>query len=160
MFREGCETNPLVQDYGAKNHKEFMLKILSGIKASELEQSLMLLPVSYVHQMIPAISQVLENYPLATELAIRCLHGLMKFHLPSLSLAEKQGLKIVGDLAEKRCKELRDTIGFNLAGLRFLNDRKVERDQIEEFREMIGDRKRRKRKKDKALKRAMLTLTV
>jgi len=137
-----------------------MLKTLSTIKASELEQSLMLLPVGYVHLMIPAISQVLENYPLSTELSVRCLHGLMKFHLPSLSLAKKTELKTVADLAEMRCQELKDTIGFNLAGLRFLNDRKVEKEEIEEFREMLGDRKRKKRKRDKALKRAMLTLSV
>jgi len=158
IFKAADNTNPLLVAQGAKNCKEFILKTLTGVKASELEQSLMLLPVAYVQGMIPAIATVLENYPLSTELAIRCLHSLMKFHLTSFSTADKQELKNVAELAEKRLKELRDTFGFNLAGLRFISARKSEKDEIEEFKEILGERKRKNKKKERALKRAMLSI--
>ena len=82
----------------------------------------------------------------------------MKFHLASVSLSDKQMLKRVADLAEKRQKELVDLIGFNLAGLNFLNDRRVEKEEVATFKEMIGERKGKVKKKERVLKRALLTV--
>jgi len=63
-------------------------------------------------------------------------------------------------LAEKRQKDLVDTIGFNLAGLKFLYEKKSQTAEIEIFREMVGDRKRKKTKKEKASKRALLKVNL
>lgn len=136
-----------------------MLKVLSVIKASELEQSIMLLPVSYVHLMVPALAQVLENFPLATELAIRCLASLMKFHFASLRMADKEILAKLSVLAEVRAAELKDIVGFNSAGLKFLQQCQIVNELAEEFQEILGERKRKKRKREKAVKRALLSVS-
>ena len=86
-----------------------MLKILASIKPSELEQSVMLLSGEYVNKMIPVIGEVLERFPFATELVLRCLYYLMKFHLAQVRLSDKQVLKRVADLAYKR----QGTCGFD-----------------------------------------------
>jgi U3 small nucleolar RNA-associated protein 12 len=158
VYKEDSPSNPLYTAYNARDKTEFMLKILTQIKASELEQSVMLLPVEYVNRLIPAIGEVLEAYPLATELILRCLYSLMKFHLASISLSDKDVLKRVADLAEKRQKYLVDMIGFNLAGLKFLSDRREVKEEIQTFREMIGERKRKRKKKETAMKRALLKI--
>ncbi|CAG7719401.1 unnamed protein product [Allacma fusca] len=129
--KEDSPSNPLFTAYGAKDKTEFILKILTGIKASELEQSVMLLPVEYVNRFIPVIGEV---------------------------LSDKDNLKRVASLAEQRQKYLVDMIGFNLAGLKFLSNRREEKQEIETFREMVGERKRKRKKKEAALKRALLKI--
>jgi len=160
VFKDkAADFHPLLQAYGARTHKEFMMKVLSVIKAAELEQSIMLLPVSYVHQMIPALEEVLENFPLATELAIRCLTGLMQFHFSSLRLADRSRMVHLAKMAAKRTTELKDILGFNIAGLKYLQESQVVGELAEEFQEILGEKKRRRRKREKAVKKALLTVS-
>lgn len=145
--------------YGAKNHEEFILKTMTMIKASELEQSVMLLPVEYVTVMTNAINSIFRNYPLATEGAFRCLHALMKFHRVTLSgNSDKNGFKAVATEAEKRCRELQDIVGFNLAALSHIQRKTHDKQKVQTFKEMVNERKRKRKSKEKALKRALLTI--
>jgi hypothetical protein len=158
IFKTQPTNCPLMAAYGAKTYNEFMLKILSGIKAADLEASIIMLPVAYVHAMVPVLIAILETYPLATELVIRTMHTLMKFHLPAVSFVKKDILKKMASLSKERVNELVHTVGFNLAGLKFINNAKMEKEMTEEFQEILSMRKRRKKNKEKALKRALLTV--
>lgn len=143
--------------HGAKSYEEFILQTLTMIKASELEQSIMLLPVEYVNLMTTAVHAIFENYPLATEGAFRCLNALMKFHRVNLSgNANSNSFQDVASAAGKRCRELQDIIGFNAAALNVIQNRKQDKEKILVFREMVSARKRKRKAKEKALKRALL----
>lgn len=157
IYRDKPDSHPLMLAYGAKTHDDFILRTLNMIKASELEQSIMLLPVAYVKIMTNAINDIFEKYPLATEGAFRCLHSLMKFHRVTLSgSADRSSFKSVADKAETRCKELQDIVGFNLAALGVIQNRKQDEEKIQTFKEMVNVRKRKRKTKEKALKRALL----
>ncbi|CAL8082924.1 unnamed protein product [Orchesella dallaii] len=157
IYKDRPDSHRLMDAYGAKTHEEFILKTINMIKASELEQSIMLLPIEYVKTMTVAITSIFENYPLATEGAFRCLNALMKFHRVTLAgYSDKDTFKTVAELAAKRCKELQDVVGFNLAALSMLQNKKQEKEKVQTFKEMVGDRKRKRKNKEKALKRALL----
>lgn len=157
IYRDKPDSHPLMDAYGARSHDDFILKTLNMIKASELEQSIMLLPVEYVKLMTSAVESIFEKYPLSTEGAFRCLHALMKFHRVTLSGAtDRSTFKSVAEKAEDRCKELQDIVGFNLAALGVMQSRKQDKEKVQTFREMVKDRKRKRKGKEKALKRALL----
>lgn len=157
-FEKQSDSDPLIVAYGAKSHQEFIYKLFTTIKSSELDQSLMLLPVSYVRKMVPAIHTLFTNFPMASELAVKLLAGLMKFHFTTLTSMEQKQLQDISELAGERLGMLKDTSGFNLAGLKFIYDRKLENIEVENFRELIGERKRTKKRKQDAIKRACLLL--
>lgn len=159
IFRDKPDTHPLMDAYGAKTYEDFILKTLTMIKASELEQSIMLLPVEYVKIMTNAINSIFETYPLATEGALRCLHSLMKFHRVTLSgSSDRSSFKDCANEAEKRCRELQDIVGFNLAALSHIQRKKEDKQKVETFKEMVHTRKRKRKAKEKALKRALLMI--
>jgi len=156
VFREKPETHPEIMAYGAKDYKEYIYNVFQSAKASEIEQSFLLLPVSYVHQMIPAIKVILENFPFATELALQLLETLMKFHLSTLNSVDKELLRSTCKLARERLTWLKDVIGFNLAAAKFQATQDEADDQEDSYKVLLGERKRKKRRKEKLLKRAIL----
>jgi len=158
--QENGDETALLAAYNARNKSDLMLKVLLGIKAAELETSLMLLPVSYVRGLLPILHSLLETYPLATELALKVLTYLMRFHWATLSSSDKAILRKLTGEAEQKLRELTDTVGFNIAGLRFIDNVKKEKDAVEQFREIVGDRNKKRKRKEKALRRAVLSMNT
>jgi U3 small nucleolar RNA-associated protein 12 len=110
--------NPLLMGASASDH---VLSSVAGVKSGDLEQALLLLPftdalrlLGYVVGWLRAGSRV--------ELLCRVAVLLLRLHLRQLSatpaargtLAELQGL------LRKRVQEVKDLMGFNLAGLEHL----------------------------------------
>ena len=64
-------------------------------------------------------------------------------------------------IVKKEVTEMKDVIGTNLAGLRFLSDRIEERRGVEMFTDTTTrqrERNKKKKKKERQLQRAVMTL--
>jgi hypothetical protein len=137
-----------------------MFKTLTSIKAAELQQSLKLLPVAYVQQLVPALHAMLERYPLCSELVVRCTCFLMQFHQATMQGLGKNVLQPFSALIENRLNHIHHLTGVNRAGLKCLYDTEKKREEEQMFREMLGEKKRKRKRREKALKvkRALLTI--
>jgi len=148
--------NPLLTAYDARNGQEFLFKSLSQIKAADLQQSLMMLPMGYVQDLVPALHSILQSYPLSVEIVVRCLVALMKFHLVTVRALDSKVLKSIAELGSARLSDLEKMVLVNKTALEFLYDAECEKEQEQMFRELAGERKRKRKKKEKAIKRAIL----
>ncbi|CAH0390476.1 unnamed protein product [Bemisia tabaci] len=129
----------------------------------ELEECLILLPFSSVCQLLELLVPLLKTPHHRTELVVRTLIFLIKVHHGPITSAYTilPTLRKLTQLARERIKELKDLNGTNLYGLLFLQ-RKIERDEgIDIFTEAVKDRRekdRRKRKREKVAKAAIIAL--
>jgi len=150
--------NPLFSAYDATDQLDFLYKNLSSIKGADLQQSLMMLPISYVEDLVPALRQILDRYPLSIELVVRCITVLLKFHLVTVRSLDTNLLRELTTVCSSRLEEFESMILVNHTALEFLYNDECEKEEEQTFREIAGERKRRRRKKEKALKRAVLLL--
>ncbi|KAK6631604.1 hypothetical protein RUM44_006133 [Polyplax serrata] len=153
----------LMVAYKTTNIEDFMIEILSKIRSSDLEEVLLLLPFSSVCEMLEMFPALFKQGK-SIELIISVFMFLIKIHhgpivsnrnlLPTIRKVKK--------LAFKQLNALRDTVGFNLYGLQYLQ-RSIEQKQgITLFRDATIERKekaKKRKRKIEATKRAVLTLT-
>ncbi|ROT67348.1 hypothetical protein C7M84_014583 [Penaeus vannamei] len=169
IYREQVEAGPtatphqlMTYVYNTADPLRFVLEVLRKIKSSELEEAVIMLPLDNILELMVVIKGLLENN-WDIELASRILVLAVRINLPQL-LSSPKAAPLVRSLAKllpKRIKEFKDMIGFNAAGLRHMKDRIEERSETQMFAEALENvqtsRKKRK-KKDRAVKRALLTI--
>ena len=99
--------------------EDYMAEVIGRIKSSELEETLLVLPLDVVTSLLEIIETLLTKN-LNCEVICRTFFFLIEIHFGPLTSAPhlKSSLVRVRDLAEKRLKELKNTVGFNLAALR------------------------------------------
>lgn len=146
-----------------ENAEDFMAQIISRIKSSELEVTLLVLPLDVVIRLIE-ILQVLLDKSIKCETVGRIFFFLIEIHFGPLSSSSsdvKQLIKDVRQKVEVSLNDLKDTVGFNLAAMGFIQNQRSQRDKIESFVEatMKFKEKRRKRKqKQRTIQTAILTV--
>ena len=146
-----------------ENAEDFMAEIISRIRSSELEETLLVLPLDIVIRFIE-ILQVLLDKNIKCETVGRIFFFLVEIHFGPLSSSSsdvKQLIKEVRQKVEQRLSDLKDTIGFNLAAMGFIQNQRSQRDKIESFvhATMKFKEKRRKRKqKQRTIQTAILTV--
>eukprot|EP00057_Strongylocentrotus_purpuratus_P012366 XP_011666840.1 PREDICTED: WD repeat-containing protein 3 [Strongylocentrotus purpuratus] len=131
-----------------------------GIGASsELEESLLVLPLDYVLQLLPILETLIQESR-EVELACRCLFFLLRIHHGQIT--SNQTLLPMIDRLRKttltKAKRLRDTIGFNQAGLQFLKDKLEAENEVQLFADATANFQTKKRKQKKRADRAILKL--
>jgi len=101
--------------------EDYMAEVIGRIKSSELEETLLVLPLDVVTSLLETIETLLTKN-LNSEVICRTFFFLIEIHFGPLTSAPhlKSSLVRVRDLAEKRLKELKNTVGFNLAALRWM----------------------------------------
>ena len=99
--------------------EDYMAEVISRIKSSELEETLLVLPLDIVTSLIEIIETLLQK-GLNCEVVCRTFFFLIEIHFGPLTSSPhlKSLIVRVRDLAEKRLKELKNNVGFNLAALR------------------------------------------
>ena len=156
------QPHPLMVVHNTTDPDRFLLSVLRQVKSSELEEALLVLPFHYVAGLFVLLERLLTR-GWDTELVARVVLFLVRLHHGPLSsaaslLAVFNGLKVA---ARRRVDQLRDRVGFNLAALHFLHAELEERQSVQLFAD-ASDRVKNKRKqrhnKDKANRRAVLTL--
>lgn len=148
--------NALLMAYKCDTPERYMLEMLRKIKSSELEESLLVLPFSYVIDLLKVLEVFIDS-AWEVELSCRCLFFLLRVHHGQIT-SNLVLLPVIDRLRQKtrdRVSELRDRIGFNRAGSEFMQ-RQIEMSQETIFfSDATGRYKERKKKK-----RAILAVKV
>jgi len=115
------DPHPILKAYQSSSPCRYVLDVLSKVKSSELEESLLVLPFSYVIDLLQLINEWLLKGWLI-ERVTRCMTFLLKIHHNQITTSPVL-LKTLESLKEHTSLSVqlvRDQVGFNLAGLRFL----------------------------------------
>jgi len=112
------ETNPLLLNLSPS---AYLLRTLKGIRSSDLEEALYVLPFSNVIQFFDYLNEwIIEGKDI--ELNCRCLFFLLKSHHNQL-IANKSIVKVLNSLRKNtriQLQQFKDIVGFNHAALNYL----------------------------------------
>ncbi len=142
--------------------EDFMTASLTKIKSSELEETLLVLPLDYVLNLVEIIETLLKKQ-IRSEIVVRTFFFLVEIHFGPLSASKtsKSLIRSVRDMVDRQVGELKSAVGFNLAALRHLQN---ERDEEEKVRALLEattkfkDKKRRKKQKQRAIQTAIISI--
>ncbi|KAM4795352.1 WD repeat-containing protein 3 isoform 1-T2 [Rhinophrynus dorsalis] len=147
--------HPILQAYGNISSSDYVLDVIKKVKSSELEESLLVLPFSYV----PDVLSLFRDYirlGLDVELICRCLFFLLRIHFGQIT-SNQMLLGVIEDLKNctiSRVSEVRDVMGVNMAGLQFLKREIESKEEVQFFAdatERFEERKRKRKKNEKLL---------
>lgn len=150
--------------YEAKTTVDFLLAVVKKIRASDLEESLLLLPFTNVREILDKLLKLVDDQSDEIELVCKIVlflfrihHRLIinnQFHLPSLT-------KLVKNL-ESSIVEARDMIGTNIHAMGLLQRRIEDVDKVELFKDSSKAKKVRdkKQKNRRIAKRLHMQITA
>ncbi|CAF0782132.1 unnamed protein product [Didymodactylos carnosus] len=136
--------------------ERYVLDTLKKIPSSDLEAALLLLPFDYVQKFLILMISFLDNN-VSLELCLKSTIFLMKIH-HGLLTSSQQFLPIVEQLRTKCSmiiENLRNNVGFNLAGLKFMKRKIEEQNDVVLFADAT---QRLSKKRKKAKSSAILTI--
>ncbi|XP_063380807.1 WD repeat-containing protein 3 [Cydia fagiglandana] len=152
----------LMAAYNCDNEEDFLLETLKKIRASDLQEALLLLPFNTACDIVRMLPSMLER-GVNTELLCRTAIFLLKVHHAPLK-AHKALLKPLIQIQAKavmRLSEMRDMVGYNVHALQWMRREAEAADAEQLFREATDARrsKDRRRRARQALKRPIVTVT-
>ncbi|XP_064627988.1 WD repeat-containing protein 3-like [Lineus longissimus] len=142
--------------FRASTPKEYVMNVLKRVKSSELEESLLVLPFSYVIDLLALLDDFLASH-WETELCCRCLFFLLRIHHGQITSNQTlmPVLERLQSQTSNRVHEIRERIGFNMAGLHFLKKQVEAKEEVMLFADATGNFKAKKKKEKK---KALLTI--
>lgn len=152
------KANPILVAFGNVSPSRYVLDVIKKVRSSELEVSLLVLPFPYIPDLLSLFNCYVQD-GLEVELVCRCLFFLLRVHFGQIS-SNQMLLTVIDELrinTISKVREIRDVLGFNSAGLQFLQREVESKEEIMFFADATGllKEKRRKRKKRE---RAILTI--
>ncbi|XP_046466507.1 WD repeat-containing protein 3 [Neodiprion pinetum] len=153
---------PLMQAYSCSTTEDFLLETVKRVRASELEEALLLLPYSAVCEILKILPKLLKG-DYQTELVSRLTISLVHAHHGPIVTSKEllTTLEMIKNLSLERITTLRDTVGYNLYGMAYTQRAIEEREGVQLFKDATKSRKQKnkvRRNKERALKRAIMTL--
>ncbi|XP_014020285.2 WD repeat-containing protein 3 [Salmo salar] len=152
------KANPVLVAFGNVSPSRYVLDVIKKVRSSELEVSLLVLPFPYIPDLLSLFNCYVQD-GLEVELVCRCLFFLLRIHFGQIS-SNQMLLTVIDELrinTISKVREIRDVLGFNSAGLQFLQREVESKEEVMFFADATGllKEKRRKRKKRE---RAILTI--
>ncbi|KAH3725680.1 WD repeat-containing protein 3-like [Dreissena polymorpha] len=150
------DPHPMMQAFNAQTPEKYVQLVLRKVKSSELEEALLVLPFQYVIELL----KLLDEFITAgwdVELNCRCLFFLLRVHHGQITSCSEL-LTVIDHMRKAtpdRLSQLRDRVGFNLAGLQFIQ-RDIELSEDTVF--FMDATDRFKEKKKKSQKKAILAI--
>uniref|UniRef100_A0A8C5TTZ2 WD repeat-containing protein 3 n=1 Tax=Malurus cyaneus samueli TaxID=2593467 RepID=A0A8C5TTZ2_9PASS len=138
--------NPILRAYG---------NITVSAMSSELEESLLVLPFSYVPDLLRLFNEYIQLGS-DVELLCRALLFLLKIHFGQIT-GNQMLVTVIENLKKttiSRVSEARDVLGFNMAGLQFLQREIEAKEEVTFFAdatERFEEKKRKRKKKEKMI---------
>ncbi|XP_034938311.1 WD repeat-containing protein 3 [Chelonus insularis] len=152
----------LMQALNVQTTEDYLLETFKRVRASDMEETLSLLPYSAACEILNYLPQLLRAGYHSELLSRISLHLISAHHGPIVANAKLIPiLEEIRDLTLQKMTELRDTMGRNLYGMIFIQHELEEKEEVQLFRNATLSRRRtnKKRKnKERALKRAILAL--
>ncbi|XP_036333211.1 WD repeat-containing protein 3 [Rhagoletis pomonella] len=154
---EKPELHPLMRALQVDNPDDFVFTTLARIRASDLEEALLLLPFSNVCELLERLPRLIECHSDQIELLCKVTIFLFKVHMKPISAAKNLKLLLSGLVRslQRDVKDMRDTIGMNVHGLALLQSKIEEHDGIQLFYEATQERKKRDKKRRETTKRRL-----
>uniref|UniRef100_A0A8D8K872 WD repeat-containing protein 3 n=2 Tax=Culex pipiens TaxID=7175 RepID=A0A8D8K872_CULPI len=156
---------PLMFAYEATNTDDFLLSVLTRIRASDLEEALLLLPFSTVCELLERIPKLTATRQDQTEIICKVVLFLFRIHQKPI-VANQTLLPVIQDLTgklQRAVHELRDMIGVNHHGMQMLQ-REAEANQggVDLFRDATKSRrlKNQRRKRKELAKRTFVQIST
>ncbi|NXC90986.1 WDR3 protein, partial [Cercotrichas coryphoeus] len=151
--------NPILRAYGNITPSAYVLEVFKKVKSSELEESLLVLPFSYIPDLLRLFNEYIQQGS-DVELLCRALLFLLKIHFGQIT-SNQMLVKVIENLKKttiSRVSDARDVLGFNMAGLQFLKREIEAKDKVTFFADATEhfEEKKRKRKKKEKMVLAML----
>lgn len=141
----------IMQAFDAKDSDEFLINILLRIRASDMEEGLLLLPFTAVCEILKKMPHLLQSRRDQTELLCKVVLFIFKIH--QKPIINNQTLLIsvrdVHEQLETAITALRDTIGFNLHAMRMLQQQIEESEGVELFRDASKEKRQKEKNKKK-----------
>lgn len=169
IYREQLEGGPsviphqlMMHVYHTSDPLKFVLEVLRKVKSSELEEAIIMLPLDRILELLVVLKSLLER-SWEIELVGRILVLACRINLPQL-IASAKAAPIIHALARilpMKLNNLKDMVGFNLAGLRHLSNRMEQRSEDQMFAEAVTKVKsklQKRKKKERAVKRVLMTI--
>ncbi|KAJ6658330.1 hypothetical protein lerEdw1_020602 [Lerista edwardsae] len=133
-----------------KEPSAYVLDVLKKVRSSELEESLLVLPFSYVPDLLKLFNQYLQQGS-DVELLCRALLFLLRIHFGQIT-SNQLLVEVMENLKRttiSKVSQVRDVLGFNTAGLQFLKREIEAKDDVAFFADATDrfEEKKRKRKK-------------
>lgn len=168
-YRERCEaagkelpapdTHPILMAYRNLSPLKYVSEVLKKIKSSELEESLLVLPLDFVLELLPLLETLIQD-SWEVELATRCLLFLLRIHHGQIT-SNQLLLPMLDRLKQttlEKAHHLRDTIGFNLAAMRFMKDKLEAQSEVQLFADATANYQTKKKKQKRRAERAIIQL--
>ncbi|CAO4365667.1 unnamed protein product [Caenorhabditis nigoni] len=148
------EPHPLIGAYNSKSLDHFIVDVIAKCRASDLDRTLLLIPLSYVADILLAIASCTQQQYKA-ELCTHVSVYLTRVHLSHI-IASSEYVPIFEQMKSKMSEgveKLREITGTNLAALRLLATEMEDREQVKMFAqiELGTDNPKKKRKGRKAV---------
>ncbi|KAI1286797.1 WD repeat-containing protein 3 [Halotydeus destructor] len=141
-------SNPIMGRFNTSCPDRFVLESLRKIKSSELDEALLSLPFGYVQGLLSIIADLMAK-GWEVELLLRCVTFLTRIHFGQITSSATL-LPVIDklrNLTVDRSKQFKDLVGFNLAGLRYMQSKMEEGEEVCLFDEAFANRKNNKKKK-------------
>lgn len=154
---------PLIMEaYKVTTLDDYLLEILRIIRASDLEEALLLLPFTTVCDLMQRLIPLSKRAD-CTELISKVVTFLLKIHHGPIvsNQALLSTLKILQKNITGKVAELRDMVAYNYYGLQYIQRDIESREGIQLFRDATLERKKgeKKRKRREKLKRSIMVLS-
>ncbi|NWU96663.1 WDR3 protein, partial [Upupa epops] len=151
--------NPILRAYGNITPSAYVLEVFKKVRSSELEESLLVLPFSYVPDLLKLFNEYI-HLGSEVELLCRALLFLLKIHFGQIT-SNHMLVTVIEDLKKttiSRVSDARDVLGFNMAGLQYLKREIEAKDEVTFFADATDrfEEKKRKRKKKEKMVLAVL----
>ncbi|XP_071956729.1 WD repeat-containing protein 3-like [Antedon mediterranea] len=151
--------HPILEALGKVSPTRYVLDVIKKVRSSELEEALLVLPFHYVEDLLKLLD-VFLSLEWESELTCRCLLFLLRIHHGQIT-SNQVLLPVIDRLRghiSSTVGNMRDTIGFNMAALKFLQseiETKKEvtffTDATDKFQEAGRKRKQTRKRKGVAL---------
>ncbi|XP_075837910.1 WD repeat-containing protein 3 [Microtus pennsylvanicus] len=151
--------NPILMAYGNISPSAYVLEVIKGVKSSELEEALLVLPFSYVPDILSLLNDFIQRGT-DIELLCRCLFFLLRIHFGQIT-SNQMLVPVIEKLKEttiSKVRQVQDVIGFNMAGLDYLKRECEAKSEVTFFAEATGLLEEKKRKR-RNRRKMILTLT-
>ncbi|XP_036046947.1 WD repeat-containing protein 3 isoform X1 [Onychomys torridus] len=151
--------NPILMAHGNISPSAYVLETFKGVKSSELEEALLVLPFSYVPDILKLLNEFIQMGS-DIELLCRCLFFLLRIHFGQIT-SNQMLVPVIEKLKEttiSKVRQVQDVIGFNMAGLDYLKRECEAKSEVMFFAEATSHLEEKKRKR-RNRKKMILTLT-
>ncbi|KHJ98018.1 hypothetical protein OESDEN_02002 [Oesophagostomum dentatum] len=142
------EAHPLIKAYNSKSYDHFIIDVIARCRPSNLERSLLMVPLSYVSDILSALSACVQQH-YKVEFAVRVAIFLIRVHQNHI-INSTEMLPVIEKISSEMpdgITEVRDITGFNLAALELLQLEVEEAQNIKMFADVSEVLSKQKKKK-------------